>query len=117
MPRNDRKAYRTLQARIPHDLATEVERYATQHDCSVSTLIKQGLEMRLVAALGRAPLYQEAPSPELIREWIEDSAVTAASEVLKGLSLAFPQPQGTPQRGGITEVLPQKSAKRRAGSL
>ena len=47
MPRNDLKAYTSLIARIPQDLADHVKRYAREHRCSVSELIRDGLEMRL----------------------------------------------------------------------
>ena len=47
MPRNDLKAYTSLIARIPQDLADQVKRYAREHRCSVSELIRDGLEMRL----------------------------------------------------------------------
>jgi hypothetical protein len=47
MPRHDQKAYTTVLARIPQDLADDVKRYASQHRLSVSELIRDGLEMRL----------------------------------------------------------------------
>ncbi|HEY5868433.1 MAG TPA: hypothetical protein VI542_23215 [Candidatus Tectomicrobia bacterium] len=47
MPRNDLKAYTSLIARIPQDLADQVRRYAREHRCAVSELIRDGLEMRL----------------------------------------------------------------------
>ena len=51
MPRNDLKAYTSVIARIPQDLADQVKRYAKEHRCAVSELIRDGLEMRLEADL------------------------------------------------------------------
>ena len=47
MPRNALKAYTSLIARIPQELADQVKRYAREHRCAVSELIRDGLEMRL----------------------------------------------------------------------
>ena len=49
MPRYDLKAYTSLTARIPQDLADQVKRYALEHRCGLSELIRDGLEMRLEA--------------------------------------------------------------------
>lgn len=49
MPRHALKAYTTLMARIPQELADAVKQYASQHRYTVSELIRDGLEMRLEA--------------------------------------------------------------------
>jgi hypothetical protein len=72
MPRNDLKAYTTVLARMPQELADDVKRYAAGHRWTVSALIRDGLEMRLeqdplgrvaVTSDGRDALRQLQPVP------------------------------------------------------
>ena len=75
MPRYDLKAYTSLTARIPQELADQVKRYAREHRCGLSELSRDGLEMRLeadspwhAAARTRAPdaeVLQETTSPDV----------------------------------------------------
>lgn len=69
MPRYDLKAYTSLTARVPQELAEQVKRYAREHRCGLSELIRDGLEMRLEAdtpwhAAGRA----RVPDAEVLQE-------------------------------------------------
>ena len=71
MPRHDLKAYTTLMARIPQDLADQVKAYASQHRCTVSELIRDGLEMRLEAEVpGRSTGHSRDTGGEVIHEVI-----------------------------------------------
>ena len=86
MPRYDLKAYTSLTARIPQDLADQVKRYALEHRCGLSELIRDGLEMRLEAdtpwhAQGRS----RAPDAEVLQEVLQEATSLQAvlGEVLQ----------------------------------
>jgi hypothetical protein len=115
MPRNDLKAYTTVLARIPQDLADQVKRYAQVHRCTVSELIRDGLEMRLEAEVpGRATGHPGETGDEVLHEVLQ--AITALSPMVQAavrqtiteaLHEVLPKygsrPQG--QQHGMTEVL------------
>jgi hypothetical protein len=84
MPRNDQKAYTSLTARIPQDLADEAKRYAGIHRLSVSELIRDGLEMRLEAGdvPGRGAPQRPTPEAEVLHEVLRDALPQAVREVL-----------------------------------
>jgi hypothetical protein len=72
MPRNDLKAYTSVVARIPQGLADQVKQYASQHRCSVSELIREGLEMRLDAQVpGRSHTSSSDPGGEVFHEVVQ----------------------------------------------
>jgi hypothetical protein len=124
MPRNDLKAYTTVLARIPQDLADEVKRYAGIHRCTVSELIRDGLEMRLEAGdvPGRSTRHPGEPGDEVLHEVLQAiKALTpmgqaairqTMSEVLHEVLPKYVSRQQGQQAGytevlqGITEVLP-----------
>jgi hypothetical protein len=119
MPRNDLKAYTTVLARIPHDLADAVKRSASLHRCTVSELIRDGLEMRLEAEIpGRSTGHHGDTGEhgnEVLREVLQaiqallpmgQAAIRQTiSEVLHEV---LPQYVGRQQgqQQGITEVIP-----------
>jgi hypothetical protein len=47
MPTHVTATYATVQSRIPLELLDAVQHYASQHRCSISALIREGLELRL----------------------------------------------------------------------
>lgn len=97
MPRNDLKAYGSVIARIPQDLLDQVKQYASRHRCSVSELIREGLEMRL-----------EADVPGRSRDSRGDAGGEVLQEVLQAVHALAPRGHtalaGT-IRQTITEVL------------
>jgi hypothetical protein len=69
MPRYDLKAYTSLTARLPQDLADQVKRYALEHRCGLSELIRDGLEMRLEADTPwHAAARTRTPDAEVLQE-------------------------------------------------
>ena len=69
MPRYDLKAYTSLTARIPQELADQVKRYAREHRCGLSELSRDGLEMRLEAdPPWHAAARTRAPDAEDLQE-------------------------------------------------
>ena len=126
MPRHDQKAYTNVIARLPQELADALKRYAAQHRCTVSELIRDGVEMRLGTGdiPGRSPGSRDdmgavmhevlqAITP-MVRAWIEDAVQAACSEVIQGMTQGFPSPPypGTPDLEEHTEVRPQKRRAR-----
>lgn len=124
MPRHDVKAYTTLLARVPQELADEAKRYATQHRCSVSELIRDGLEMRLES--GDVPGRTTGePGEEVLHEVLH--GITEVLHTLKALSPAVRQtmsdvlhevlprylPRSQEHQGGMTEVLPHDATTAR----
>ena len=102
MPRNDLKAYGSVIARIPQDLLDQVKQYASQHRCSVSELIRDGLEMRLEA--GEVPGRSTGSSTEHGEEVLHE-VLQVLPEVLHTLSpMLLAQIQDT-IRTTVTEVL------------
>jgi hypothetical protein len=73
MPRYARKQYAPLVARVPQALVDAVKRYASLHRCTVSELIREGLEMRLEAGEvpGRVAPARHTPDAEVIHEVIQ----------------------------------------------
>ena len=130
MPRNDLKAYGSVIARIPQDLLDQVKQYASQHRCTVSELIRDGLEMRLEAGgvPGRStdsspdhgeevlhevvhvlPEVLHTLSPMLLAQ-IQDTIRTTVTEVLHGhTSLLQPHTQGMPSVLPIVPTIPEPS--------
>jgi hypothetical protein len=99
MPRNDLKAYTSLIARIPQDLADQVKRYASEHRCTISELIRDGLEMRLETDLPwHAPGDRRDAAPEVVPEVLH--ALEALTPMLRTLV------QDT-VRESLSEVLPE----------
>jgi hypothetical protein len=97
MPRNDKKAYASVIARIPQDLVDAVKRYAGVHRCSVSELIREGLEMRL-----------DADVPGRSADSRRDSGGEVLHEVLHTLHTLSPMLRAAVQgtvRETVTEVL------------
>jgi hypothetical protein len=116
MPRNDLKAYTSVIARIPHDLADQVKQYASVHRCSVSELIREGLEMRLDAHVpGRSSDLRRAAGEEGMTEVLQvlgtlSPMLRAAvretiTEVLQGHT-SLPQPHAPITERGNTSVIP-----------
>lgn len=95
MPRGDKKAYGSVIARIPQDLLDQVKQYASQHRCTVSELVRDGLEMRLEAedVPGRSTGHSRDDGGEVIHE------------VLHTLKALSPMPHAATLRQTITEVL------------
>ena len=91
MPRGDKKAYTTVLARIPQDLADQVKQDASQHWGTVSELIRDGLEMRLESG--------DVPGP------LTGHHGEAGEEVLHEV-LPHHAPGHAPEQGGMTEVFP-----------
>jgi hypothetical protein len=117
MPRNDLKAYTSLIARIPQDLADQVKRYAREHRCTVSELIRDGLEMRLDTDLPwHAPgdsrstdgevlpevLHTMEALKPMLRALVQDTVRTTMTEVLQEVSH-----RETNLHTGESEVLPE----------
>jgi hypothetical protein len=102
MPRGDLKAYTSITARIPQDLANEAKRYAGIHRLSVSELVRDGLEMRLEEGdvPGRTTGKPGEPGEEVLHEVLPHS-IKGHTEVLPRKSAAH-----TPAQEGLTEVLP-----------
>ena len=96
MPRNDLNAYGSVIARIPQDLLDQVKQYATQHRCTVSELIRDGLEMRLEA--GEVP--GRPPSGHG-----RDEGGEVIHEVLHTLKALSPMPHTATLRQTLSEVL------------
>lgn len=97
MPRNDKKAYASVIARIPQDLVDAVKRYAGVHRCSVSELIREGLEMRL-----------DADVPGRSADSRRDSGDEVLHQVLHTLHTLSPMLRAAVQgtvRETVTEVL------------
>jgi hypothetical protein len=124
MPRNDLKAYTTVLARLPQDLADQVKRYAQVHRCTVSELIRDGLEMRLEAVdvPGRSTRHPGETGDSVFPEVLQ-----GITEVLQAVKALSPMGQAAirqtmsevlhevlpeyvsrqqDQEKGITEVLP-----------
>lgn len=98
MPRNDVKAYGSVIARLPQDLLDQVKQYAALHRCSVSELIRDGLEMRLES--GEVPGRSTGPHGETGDEVLH--------EVLQAVKALAPMPHAALEgtiRQTITEVL------------
>jgi hypothetical protein len=121
MPRGDLKAYTSITARIPQDLANEAKRYAGIHRLSVSELVRAGLEMRLEEGdvPGRTTGKPGEPGEEVLHEVLQ--VVTALSPMLQAavrqtiaevLHEVLPRKSiaHTPAPEGLTEVLPQNAA-------
>ena len=128
MPRHDLKAYTTLMARLPQELADQVKQYASQHRCTVSELIRDGLEMRLEAGEvpGRSTGHSRDAGGEVIHEviqvlpevlhtlspmlmaQIQDTIRTTVTEVLQGMTEVLPGHTSLPQphTQGMPAVLP-----------
>ena len=84
MPRNDLKAYTSVIARIPQELADQVKRYAREHRCAVSELIRDGLEMRLDTDLPwHAPGASRDAESEVLPEVLH--ALEALTPMLRAL--------------------------------
>lgn len=135
MPRNDLKAYTSVIARLPQALADQVKHYASEHGCSVSDLIRAGLELRLAAdvpartpdmnrdsevlhkvlhrveALGpmlRAQIQDtvRATMPEVLQEVLQGhTEVLQLAKVLQGHT-SVPKSLEDTSSGGSTEVVP-----------
>jgi len=129
MPRNDLKAYASLIARMPQDLVDQVKRYAREHRCTISELIRDGLEMRLETDLpwhapGQSPHAKSEVLPEvlpdlealtpMLRVLVQDTVRATMAEVLHevlpysdqvlpGHTSTLQAPSGSP-KGGMTEV-------------
>lgn len=124
MPRGDVKAYATLIARVPQALVDQVKSHASHHRCSVSELIREGLEMRLESGdvPGRSTGSSRDAKEEVLREGLlilpevlpslssmllaqmRDTIRTTLTEVSPGHTRA-PQPQTSITEEGPTEVL------------
>lgn len=93
MPRQDLKAYTSVIARIPHELADQVQQYASQHRCRVSELLREGLEMRL-----------DSDVPDRSHGRSRDPGGEGVHEVLQVLNTMGPRLQAV-VRETITEVV------------
>lgn len=135
MPRNDLKAYTTVLAGVLLHLVGQVKQYASQHRCTVSELIRDGLEMRLEAGEvpGRSTLRSADHGEEVIHEVLQiipeviqrispmllaqfqDTIRTTVTEVFHGMTEILPGHTSTPQahapitEQGITEVFHDKA--------
>lgn len=111
MPRNDLKAFTSLIARLPQELADQVKRYASEHRCTISELIRDGLEMRLDTDL---PWHAPGRSPDTVKEVLHE-VLPYGNQVLPGHTSAL---QAAPGGGrtevvqGHTEVIPSRSTAR-----
>ena len=59
MPRGDLKAYETLTARIPQALVDAARRYASQHHCTVSDMIRDSLQLYLDGGTSRVNIREQ----------------------------------------------------------
>jgi len=122
MPRNELKAYTTVLARIPQELADQVKRYAGVHRCSVSELIRDGLEMRLESgdvpgrSTGRSTDHGDAGKEVLhsVLQAIKALSPMGQAEVRQTITEVLHEvlphyvSSQKPQREGHTEVLPSE---------
>lgn len=101
MPRHDLKAYTSVIARLPQALADAVKQYASQHRCSVSELVRDGLQMRLEAGEvpGRSTGHHGEPGEKVLHEVLQ-----GITEVLQAVKALAPMGQAA-VRQTITEVL------------
>jgi hypothetical protein len=125
MPRNDLKAYTTVLARIPQDLADAVKQYASVHRCTVSELIRDGLEMRLEADIpGRStghPGETGEHEDEVLHEVLPQYVSRKQGQQEGHTALPQPDTHGMPSvlpleasppghdKEGHTEVLPHQA--------
>lgn len=124
MARPKTKDYDTLLARVPQDLADRVKHYAHLHRCSVSELIRDGLEWRIEQDTpGRQTLTSHQPAnghtppmPEngdtVSQELSPMLRAAIAAAVRETLHTVFPMPHGERGEPDVlhehgTDVLPQ----------
>ena len=91
MPRNDKKAYGSVIARVPQELIDRMKSYAEQHRYTMSEIIREGLEMRLFTILQdleKAPVLL-AISPEDLHRKSNGHAMTLLEKAMVVHRYAF----------------------------